>query len=217
MFTKRLSVCVMVCLCAGFVGSAFADDLVPPRNWQRGDPGTTYQQWEFYTDASQNVPPDSVDNLYGDPYATVYYLGTVPPWANQWHYNEEEDLGRGVWYPDFIELYIPNTPDPNELKIIWLQITFHVGELGSDDPVLTTYPSMTSQPELISMQSLDDYWWHGTYEIMIEPNPEAETIKIDAPECMIYIDEIVVDTLCTPEPGTALLLLPIAFFLRRRR
>jgi len=62
----------------------------------------------------------------------------------------------------------------------------------------------------------DDFWYHTTFLIHLEPNPDFEIVKIDG---AVMVDEIVIDTICIPEPSTvALLILGAgAFFLRRKR
>mgnify|MGYP005649003983 CR=1 FL=1 len=67
---------------------------------------------------------------------------------------------------------------------------------------------------LISEQDLGDEWFHSTYLVTLEPNPEFEMFIISGD---IMIDEVVVDTIC-PEPGTLMLLcvgIPLA--LKRKR
>ncbi|MHC4646467.1 MAG: PEP-CTERM sorting domain-containing protein [Planctomycetota bacterium] len=66
------------------------------------------------------------------------------------------------------------------------------------------------------MQADGDYW-NITYHIILEPNPASETIWVQPRDCTLYIDEIVVDTICTPEPGTLLLLGLGGMVLLRRR
>ena len=60
-------------------------------------------------------------------------------------------------------------------------------------------------------------WYTYNYGLTIEPNPTSEMITITVPYCTV-IDQIVVDTICIPEPASmALLALGSVFLLRRRR
>ena len=64
-FLVCMTAMVMFC---GSVAAVRADDLVPPP-WQRGGPGTTYQDWTFPTNAggggSAYIPATSEANPYG--------------------------------------------------------------------------------------------------------------------------------------------------------
>ena len=114
----------------GFLAThASADDLYPP-DWRTDPPGqgfTTFQMWEFGTDDNP-VGPDVVYNAFGDPTATITGDWPLTLW-------KDEDFGHyGVWrFEDWMELFIPNNPEPEESKYIWLQITFSAGE-GHDPP-----------------------------------------------------------------------------------
>ena len=153
--------------------------------------------------------PDQVDNPYGDPLATIEYDTPFTPWI------DIDNGHQGVWYiEDWIELYIPNTGVDNPFKYVWLQLTFYAD--GGGEPQFFTDPPLSSVEEIAFVQ-LDDYYYHGTYQITLEPNPAFESIYIMPRDCTIYVDEIVVDTLCAPEPGTLMLLLAGAFVIRKRR
>ncbi|MCC7147446.1 MAG: PEP-CTERM sorting domain-containing protein [Phycisphaeraceae bacterium] len=192
------------------VSPALADDLNPPE-W-RGQDRTTMQEWQFLTDNPQPLA-DLVVNPYGVPSAQVW-PGTGQSWWQEWGGRE------GVWpLSGAIELYIPNA-SPNEYKDIWIQLTW-AKQAFMSAPVLSTIPGGTIEV----IQQIDigptgealpagPNWWHTTYNVRIYPNPTFETIRIDG---TIMVDQIVVDTICVPEP-TALGLLTIGglALLRRR-
>ena len=191
---------------------ALADDLNPAQ-W-RGQPGTTFQQWEFLT--PNNVPaPDLVDNPNGEVSAQVW-PGTGQSWWDIWGGRD------GVWpLSGAMELYIPNVPVPNEYKEIWLQLTWAKQAFASQ-PIISTTPVGTV--DLIGEVDIGptnepppagENWWHSTYKIRIYPNPDFETIRIDG---TVMVDEVVVDTICIPEPATlGLLVLSVLPLLRRRK
>lgn len=191
---------------------ARADDLFPPP-W-RNQAGTTLQEWTF-PDANQNPPPDVVINPYGMPGAQVW-PGTGQWWWAMWG-------GRmGVWpLSGAMEFTIPNQNIPNPYKDIWIQITW-AKQAFLSEPVLSSVPGGTV--ELVRQVDLGPTgepppaganWWHSTYKIRIYPNPASEVIRIDG---TVMVDQIVIDTICVPEPATmALLGLGSLVLLRRRR
>ena len=189
------------------VTSGFADDLVAPP-W-RGQPNTTYQAWEFGT--SENpVAPDLSMNPNGTASADI--LGMIP--GTYW---KSEDRGHfGVWrIGEAIQLEIPNFPPPNPWKEIWIQITYDGGE--SVLPEILVLPEASSIT-LIETIDLGDSYSHETYSIILEPNPPMEIIYVMPRFCEIYIDEIVVETICVPEPATlSLLAIGASVLVRCRR
>ncbi len=213
---KRILFALVVVCVSLSATCAFGDDLYPPP-W-RGQPGTTYQQWQFLT-ADQAAVPDVVNNPYGAPSAQVW-PGTGQWWWPVWG-------GRvGVWpLSGAIELYIPNRPNGGEYKDIWLQLTW-AKQAYASVPIVSTLPQ--GSVELISEIDIGPTnepppaganWWHSTYNIRIYPNPDFETIRIDG---TIMVDQIVVDTICIPEPGSLAAMFAglvglAGFVIRKRR
>jgi hypothetical protein len=233
-----------------FAQSAMADDMYPPP-W-RGLSGTTMEQWEFYTDNARNgVAPDVVNNPFGIPSLTMNPnvwppAPSDPPgfdWADQF-------LGRqGVYsLSGSFDMTIPNAPTPNELKRIWLQLTWYeqfsmdirdwIGDKGpgsgtyghdgifisSSNPAAlfktaTLISDTILQPPVLDPWSGEENNWHqSVIELTMRPNPFVETIHVRAP---IFIDEVVVDTICIPEPSALVLLvmgaISLLAFKRRLR
>ncbi|MFH1614450.1 MAG: hypothetical protein ABIG61_05125 [Planctomycetota bacterium] len=177
--------------CAGL----WADDLNPPL-W-RGQALTTMQSWEFGTNQNPSAP-DIDNNPFGTASASVVYDSPFTPWL------DNDCNHQGVWFvEDRIDLFVPNSSVPNPIKYMWLQLTFYSD--SANDPQIFSIPGL-SMVEKIQKIQLDDYYWHGTYRITIEPNPSEETLYIMPRDCTILIDEIVLDTLCIPEPAMAGLL-----------
>lgn len=206
---------LVVCVSLGAT-CAYGDDLYPPP-W-RGLPGTTYQLWTFPNSAPAPLP-DVAYNQYGVPSAQVW-PGTGQVWWDVWGGRQ------GVWpLSGAIELYIPNRPFEGAYKDIWIQLTWAKQAFASV-PILSTMPQ--GSVELLRQVDIGPTnepppaganWWHSTYNIRIYPNPSFETIRIDG---TIMVDQIVVDTICIPEPGSLAAMLTglagvIGFASRKRR
>jgi len=197
---------VLFLLCAV---PSLAEDLNSP-GWRTDPPGqetTTYQAWEFGTDDNP-VNPDVDLNAFGTAVASL--TGSFP--VTRWHAAHE---GRtGVWqFDDYILLDVPNSPEPNEYKDIWIQLTF-LAEEGADPEILSQ--PYASEVEIVDHVQLSDTWIHGTYRVRIEPNPASELVYIMPRDCTLFVDEIVVDTICIPEPASLALLVCGALVWRRR-
>ena len=204
---KALRIAVTVLMIGGVAGLAAAEDLNPApwRTDPAGQDATTLQAWEFGT-SDPNAVPDVVHNAFGAP--TLSVLG------GQWL--PEYEGRTGVWEigaADGLSVFIPNNPIPNEFKHIWLQLTFF--QPTGFDPMIITDP-LYGSIETAASTDLGAGWWHRTYSIQIFPNPESETIALFSPGCSLGVDELVIDTICTPEPAGLLLLTLAGVFVRRR-
>ena len=186
----------------------WADDLNQP-TW-RGLDRTTYQRWEFGNSMNPTGPEADFSNTQG--VASLTVAGDFPYTA----WLAENGSAGGVWrFEDYISVEIANFNEAYPLKEIWIQLTYSA-EFG-ESPTVVTNPT-ASWVEEISKVALGDDYWHLTYSIGIEPNPSMETIYIQPRGCTMYLDELVIDTICIPEPATILLLgLGGLSLLRRRR
>jgi len=198
-------------------GATLALDINPPE-W-RGLPGTTWQGWEF--NVNDTMPPADIgDNRYGNPIAFVNPID--PGWI------ADLDGMQGVW-PLSGEIYaeVPNTPfDPLHEKWIRVQLTWQLEPDAVNPPlveVVGTTPEIPGVPaQAVPVQEIQvgvGDWLHTTYEITLPENPEMETIRIAGD---IYVDELVIDTYCVPEPSSALLaamslVAVVGMTVRRRR
>lgn len=217
MMTRFVTLTVCVCLFC-VAGAVRADDINAP-SW-RGDEGSTYQQWEFLTD-DLTPPPDYLYNPYGPPAMTIY--PTHPYW-DVWGGMD------GVWQlSGAIGVEIPNNPVGNEYKLIQIQLTWAATFPVPVEPVvIIEAQDVTGQPvssiELLGETEIilgptnetegGDLWYHTTYLYSIMPNPMIENIYISG---TIMVDELVIDTICIPEPVTLALLVIGGLALLRRR
>jgi hypothetical protein len=217
----RKAIFAGVLLLAGVasVTASLATDVLPPA-W-RGQANTTLQAWSFDTAANPAVLTLD-ENIYGTPSATIHVTDTGFPQETFWKATNGNGHV-GVWRihgSDYLLLDLPNTPttDPSSSKEIWLQITYSAGTDEAEDvkPEIQTLPSYASL-ELIQSTVVDSLYYRDVYRIRLVPNPTEERIAILPRYSNVYIDEIVVDTICIPEPATMLILGLGAVLLRKRK
>ena len=116
----------------------------------------------------------------------------------------------------------PNYPPPNPYKDIWVQITW-APEAQYGEPTVKVQPEGIEPGVIVPLDpqspiDMPGTWYHSTYKVRIEPNPPWELIVIQG---SVYVDEVVVDTYCVPEPGGMLALitgsLGLVGFIGRRK
>lgn len=181
---------------------ALADDIVHP--WWRDDARTTYERWEFGTNANP-VPADEYIGEFSTPQAAI----PIGDWRADKHGRQ------GVWkLSGEMLLEVENYPEPFEEKRVWIQVTW-AGELPTVEAWGETDIQDSVLATLVSQTLLEDPWVHTTFEVVLTPNPTFETIFIHGGA---YVDEVVIDTICIPEPVTLwLLALGGLAVIRRKR
>lgn len=212
---RSMSVTLALLLVVSGYTAAVADDIYPPA-W-RGQPGSTMQEWLF----SNSIPDPIADinnNPYGNPIAHPR-PGTGQEWVDEWGGRQ------GIWPLSGTILFdIPNTPVPNPYKEIWVQITWAKQVTSSTPGVVAFLPggpdiasTLVREIPLAPTGALSpsDMWYHSTYKIRIEPNPAFEHVYITG---TLLVDQVVIDTICVPEPATlAMLGLGGLVMIRRRK
>ncbi len=129
----------------------------------------------------------------------------------------------GLWpLSGLIVIDISNYGPPNPYKLVWIQITW-TSESPYAEPVVDEL-LFKERGELVQRIHVGPVgaalWWHDTYLIKIKilPNPTREVLRVQG---AVWVDEVVVDTYCVPEPSTTAALgsmvIMLGFALRRRR
>jgi len=198
--------------------AALADDLNPP-DW-RGDPGSTFQHWTFDMPPADPalIPPDIVDNPYGDPLI-------VDAYSDNGEWLEMFEGRQGVWHAwwDFW-IDLPNDPEPRPWKDILVQFTYYYDDPTGWDNGRPVIDDVFVTEGVYDIGLIDEFelggnWYYSQWYIRIEPNPDFESLHVIADDAYseLYFDQIVVDTICIPEPAALSLLGLAALGLLRRR
>lgn len=182
--------------------------------WQPGDPGTTYQKWDFTIVSSAGAgytsDPEVVDNPNLDVHDLVAQISPV------YQGNLTYDQITGFWGNPAIavDLEIPNYENPNLYKEIWVDL----GDGLMADAIVPAGHDGASTTFTIEVLPGEGIWEFG---VRIWPNPEFEKIAFNVISATgaedVYLDYIEVWTICTPEPATLALLGLGSLLLRRKK
>ncbi len=174
-----------------------ADDVNQPP-WERFLPDTTYQNFTFPTNSPVSLPEMDYYNPNGTPLAASG--------GESWWQSYDQRIG--VWNLfsnlNYIDFTVPNTPyDPTREKIVWTQVTWEPGDVGS--PLVTVYAGVDGFASTLvsSSQIGTSNWIQSTYEAVLPYNPIDEVVDVRGD---MRVDEVVIDTICVPEPATWILL-----------
>jgi hypothetical protein len=199
---------------------ALADDIQPP--WWRNQWSTTFQYWEFSTNANLNVKPDGPGPLdEGPPYVSGYLPSTeiilIEPGPGMDWIDIDSSGRQGIWpLSGIMDVIVDNHDPPNEWKIMWVQITWRPQDQGMVPVIenLVPAPHQDYPVSIVEEELLADGWFETTFTWRISPNPVDEMFRISG---SIDVDELVIDTWCIPEPATLMLLAFGGLLLRKRK
>lgn len=160
---------------------------------------------------------------------TVDLVDYMPPWGEgpddmmfdvpTVHIGVYDENGDGdTSRPVPVSIWIPNDPEERPVKMIFWQMTSDKSPTPQANPP-TTNPPGTSVPTNIPHWQHDNTNWY-TYNGMneIRPNPDGEWLTFGLVHST-NIEEIVIKTICMPEPATLGLLAAggLMMLVRRRR
>jgi hypothetical protein len=195
-----------------------ADAFAGP-SWRGGAGNITFQQWSF-SDANTSPLPDASPPLRNDYGMPELDVGSACVWSSSL------DGHNGVWaIRDNLDIIIPNYPVLNPQKEMWIEMTWekamHTPRLLDDKPSISITPlyddenaDYSTDIDRVDLGS-SGQWFTTRFIVNIYPNPPSEWITISGD---IFIDQVVIDTCCNPEPATLSLLgLGVMFCLKRKQ
>lgn len=205
---------VTLLIVAGLVvTSAVGKDLNPPP-WEISLPNQTYQAWDF---TMQGPPFPLIDeNPYG--------VAELMDYAATWPVPVEGPDGfiidtMHIEEPGGLTIWVPNNKDPELKKLIFWQMTSDKSPTPTGVGPTTTTPggqTGTNLPAPYPHIQHAGTWYTYNGLIEIRPNPEGEWITFPL-LASTNIEQIVIKTVCVPEPCTISLLVLGGLVLRRRK
>ena len=219
----------LIILMVFFTGSlALADDYWIPE-W-RGQPGTTWAVWDNWINYPGPMPADASD---ANPAGLAAPYAMADPASAFLMDSWTDSLGDNRWNvmhiigDDELMFHLDNYDRDWPEKLVWIQITY-----DSDQAwpmafnVVAGYDGITFPfhvPANLVAITEPPGWVTAAYEFSFEPNPAWEEIYLKFefhanPTPSAYVDQVVIDTWCIPEPLTLCLLTlgSLAALIRRR-
>ena len=228
---RSIGLLLAVSACLWLGATAYGDDQFPP-DW-RGNFGTVTAGWDYW--GPEGLGPRTV--MLSEPQLIQANPGGfADPWPAWAHFNSSvyvhDDIGGRQSVLEVNEygtlsFRLANYDVPNPIKYLQLQITFRQS-MGA--PMTFDVGSWTGDPgdppwnfpntvAAVVDQSYDhgDGWQTNSYWITFEPNPIYEGFGINFTGYPAFIDQVVIDTWCIPEPASLSLLAVGCLLLTRRR
>jgi hypothetical protein len=195
--SKTLLAAILV---LGAFGSspAWAHDLTPPP-W-RGQEGSTFQVWGFSGPADP-AAPDEIRNPYGIATADI----TVGQYGSGW-LQQLPAMGSPTGYWDLgsngrIVIDIDNRDEPLPYKEIWVQVTYYKDINQAPSVSVPGASYLGGQTLTVESIPTGGGWFLDLSKWRIEPNPSYEQILVTSSPLGSVVDQIVIDTICVPEPA----------------
>lgn len=221
-FSSTLSRYGPLLLILAVAQTASADDLTPP-TWRNTDPSWTVQEWGLYSPPGPPLAPDG--NIWGsngsgfvNPFGLPQMSASGP--ISFYPFN----IGR----PGVYELH-------NNLSTLDFDIPNDGGGVGSTkliraqidwiSPGSSLHPNgsiLANGQTFFAIGQFDipsaNGWIHTTLDFQLPFCPNLETFRLNSDFGHVFVDQVVIDTICVPEPTTvASIGLGLAALMRRRR
>ncbi len=229
-WTRRL--CAAAAVLFASASSAFAGDFNPPP-W-RGAPLSTWQIWGF---GAPDPIPQPPDQWFQNP-PLSFPAGMLPQGAMGMDPEWLPTVGTpgggasGVWclWPmEALCFRVPNYDNHNPYKLVRIQIKYFNPENTTGGPPVP--PLIEIGPDVVpseiiplgsAAEPIDPSglgFWNLSFDFEIRPNPAEEFIYIrNGKNSQIYIDQVVIDTICVPgAPAFGLAAVAGLAAFRRRR
>jgi hypothetical protein len=234
----RFAFLVTMLLATG--AAAMADDVFPP-SW-RYDYNTLTVAWDTWgpygwgphypSGFVVQANPGGFGGI-NDPFPfQAYYDGGVDHVANAYGRTNVLYVNDGS-----LSFSLENYHNDNPWKDMIVQITFYVGQpsgqygapmdftVGASyaDPGNPPWPFGENRDAIVAQsQNHGDGWQTNSYYLSFAPNPDWEGFSIVFTQYPAYVDQVVIDTRCIPEPSTTGLVLAgaiglLAYAWRRGR
>jgi hypothetical protein len=207
-----MRITALLCAVVGLTASSLlAEDRTDPP-WDSTLPNQTSQSWDYTADPLDPVVIFS--NPYGEP--SIDWGNAAPQSVPGWDGTDIGTMHIGEGDGD-LWIWIPNNEDDNLYKMIFWQVTSDKSPTPTGDWPETSPPG-TGGPGVPPQVGLGGDWYVYNGVNVIQPNPEGEWLHFSL-AYSTNVAEIVIDTVCMPEPATLGLLAAGAglAFLRRRR
>jgi hypothetical protein len=202
---------------AGILGQVSAEVMdINPAPFRDGI-NTTLQAWDFLTQADPAAPEAGWKNANGEPSADL-----IGDFTNNTVWLENDYGHQGVWIVDRakesdIAFHVRNFPQPNPYKEIWIQLVYSSqGDRAPDLFVQSNGQGQWQGISMVSSNAIDSMYAYALYHVVLKPNPQFEIIRIKPQDCTVFVDSILIETQCIPEPVTMVLLGLGGLILRKR-
>ncbi|HAU36207.1 MAG TPA: hypothetical protein DCX07_00635 [Phycisphaerales bacterium] len=219
--------CLLIALLFILVSAAIAqaDDMNSPS--YRGQTGYTTQEWDFTTSGDPMFygvywNPDGTGGINYNPYGTGIILATVS--ANSepgsWQNNVGPSAG-GAW-TDFASMLfkvpnVPAEPEPSDkYKLLRIQVTFYDANVSYRTPTVaipaSEYETWQQVGSGIS-HTFGNGWYSYYADWQCDKNVGSEDVYLYNPYgstetgyADYTVSEVIIDTVCVPEPTTGVVL-----------
>ena len=215
---RKASLMILLVLFA--VPTVQADDIFPP--WYWGEQNSQFWVWDTWMNAPGPMAPDSGGTVPD---------GAFPPGVGYASTSGlmDEFMGRfdvmEVVQDDGLLFELDNADVMQPEKQVRIQVTFHSqGGAPTAFDVVPWYNGLPGNdlciPAVVAeCLQQENGWMTCAYDFILEPNPEFESFGLKFDTYPAFVDQVVIDTWCVPEPATLSLLaigacLPV---IRRRR